>query len=272
MSSKPVIGLNADFRPASNEHIALTWLQTGYYDRINGARTAKSPGGIPLIIPPLAEEEDLAQCLRQLDGIVLAGCSLDLDPRRLGLDKHPATRPMPTRREDFDRRLAKMAVEMRLPILAIGAGMQTLNVICGGTLFQHIPEDFPRALQHRDPVERTLRHIINIVPGTRMDAMYGPGEIRVNSDHHMCVDQLAPPFKVSALAPDGVVEAYESVDDDWFCVGVQWHPEGDTASALDMQVFELFMEACVDRKSGVTELPSIIPFPTKTTKREKIAA
>ena len=121
-----------------------------------------------------------------------------------------------------------------LPILAIGAGMQTVNVVCGGTLFQHIPEDFPKAIQHRDHVERTLRHIINIVPGTRMDVMYGPGEIRVNSDHHMCVDQLAPLFKVSATAPDGVIEAYESVDDDWFCVGVQWHPESDTAAALDI--------------------------------------
>ena len=243
MKTKPIIGINADFRPASSEHIALTWIQTGYHDQITGAKTDKSPGGIPLIIPPLADDKDLQQCLNQMDGIVLGGCALDLDPRRLGLDKHPATKPMPTRREDFDRRLCKMAVEMQLPILAIGAGMQTLNVVCGGTLFQHIPEDIPRAFQHRDPVERTLRHIINIVPGTRMDVMYGPGEIRVNSDHHMCVDQLAPLFKVSATAPDGVIEAFESADDDWFCVGVQWHPQSDTASALDMQAFEIFLEA-----------------------------
>ena len=186
-------------------------------------------------------DEDLRELLSRCEGVVLGGSSLDLDPKRLGLDKHPATKPMATRREDFDRRLAKMAVEMRLPILAIGSGMQTVNVICGGTLFQHIPEDVARPIQHRDHVERTLRHIINIVPGTRMDAMYGPGEIRVNSDHHMCVDQLAPVFKASATAPDGVIEAFESVDDDWFCVGVQWHPESDTAAALDMQAFEIFM-------------------------------
>lgn len=179
---------------------------------------------------------------------------------------------MSTRREDFDRRLAKMAVEMRLPILAIGAGMQVVNVICGGTLFQHIPEDFPKSIQHRDHVERTLRHIINIVPGTRMDLMYGPGEIRVNSDHHMCVDQLAPQFKVSATAPDGVIEAYESVDNDWFCVGVQWHPESDTAAALDMQVFEIFLEACIDRAAGVESTPTIIPFPQKATRKVAAAA
>jgi putative glutamine amidotransferase len=269
MSTKPIIALNADFRPASPEHIALTWLQSGYYDRISGAKTKKSPGGIPMILPPLAEEDDLRELLNRCDGVVLAGCSLDLDPKRLGLDKHPATRPMAARREDFDRRLAKLAVEMQLPILAIGAGMQTLNVVCGGTLYQHIPEDFPKAIQHRDHVERTLRHVINIVPGTILDRMYGPGEIRVNSDHHMCVDQLAPHFKVSAHAPDGVIEAYESVDPDWFCVGVQWHPESDTAAELDMQVFEIFLEACVDRVTG--SVPTIIPFPQKAAPRKVLA-
>ena len=135
---------------------------------------------------------------------------------RLGMEKHPATRAMPTRREDFDRRLCKLAVEMRIPTLAIGVGMQQINVICGGTLFQHIPEAFAKPLHHRDPVEETLRHIIEIVPGTCIDTIYGPGEIRVNSQHHMCVDQVAKRFRVSATSPDGVVEAYESIDDNWY--------------------------------------------------------
>jgi putative glutamine amidotransferase len=67
---------------------------------------------------------------------------------------------MPQRREDFDRRLAKMVFEMKIPTLAIGAGMQTLNVICGGTLFQHVAEDVFKSLCHRDPVENCLRHVI----------------------------------------------------------------------------------------------------------------
>src|SRR5262249_23917816 len=109
------------------------------------------------------------------------GCIQDLDPVRLGMDRHPSTRPMPLRREDFDRRLCRIAVDLRMPILAIGSGMQLLNVMCGGTIFQHIPEDFLKALHHRDPVESTLGHTIEIVPGTGMDPTYGPGEIRVNS-------------------------------------------------------------------------------------------
>jgi len=251
MSAKPLIGINTEFRAARKDVIPLTWINTGYYDSVSAA------GGLPMLIPPLADDDDLKQHLRMLDGLVLCGCSLDLDPIRLGMDKHPASRPMPTRREDFDRRLCKLAVELRMPILAIGGGMQTLNVICGGTLHQHVPEDVPKALHHRDPVESTLRHIIDIVPGTRVDKIYGPGEIRVNSQHHMAVDHVAEPFRVSATCPDGVIEAYETISDEWFCLGVQWHPENESASALDMQVFENFLEACREPE------PVLLAMPTK---------
>jgi len=235
-ATKPVIAMNADFRPARQDSIPLTWINTGYYDSVTAA------GGVPMIIPPLAEDEDLQRLLHSVDGLVLTGCKLDLDPVRLGFDRHPATRTMPTRREDFDRRLARLAYKMKIPTLAIGSGMQTLNVICGGSLFQHLPEDVLKALHHRDPVEDCLRHVIEIVPGTKMDHVYGPGEIRVNSDHHMGIDQVAHCFRVSATSMDGVIEAYESIDDNWWCLGVQFHPESQTASALDMQVFEAFLD------------------------------
>lgn len=251
MSGKPIIAVNGDYRAERKDAIPLSWFNAGYYDSVTAA------GGVPALVPPLANDDDLSQFLNMVDGVVLAGCTLDLDPVRLGMEKHPASRAMPIRREDFDRRLCKMAVKKRKPILAIGAGMQTLNVVCGGTLFQHVTEDVPKALHHRDGVETTLRHVIDIVPGTRMDRIYGPGEIRVNSQHHMAVDQVADLFKVCASCPDGVIEAYESIDDDWFCVGVQWHPENETASALDMQVFEAFLEATRDAE------PAILPMRRK---------
>ncbi len=250
MSHKPVIGINGELRTARKDVTPLSWWHTGYYDSVTAA------GGLPVLIPPLAEDNDLKQFLQTLDGLVLGGCALDLDPVRMGLEKHPSTRPMPKRREDFDRRLCQMAVEMRMPILAIGVGMQTLNVICGGTLFQHIPEAFPRPLHHRDPVESALRHVIEIVPGTRVDTIYGPGEIRVNSQHHMCVDQPAKGFRVSATCPDGVIEAIETIDEAWFCLGVQWHPENESASALDMQVFEVFLAACKQEEPTILSLPT----------------
>jgi len=250
MSRKPQILINGDFRDAktAKQISALSWYNSGYYDSVLAA------GGIPLLTPPVADDDDLKQLLGNADGVVLSGCNFDLDPVRLGLERHPATRNMPTRREDFDRRLCRIAVEMRLPILAIGSGMQLLNVMCGGSLFQHVTEDIPKALHHRDPVEGELRHLIEIVPGTRMDRIYGPGEIRVNSQHHMAVDHVAPEFVASASSPDGVIEAIESTDENWFCVGVQWHPESATASALDMQVFEHLLEAAQQ------STPAVLPM------------
>ncbi len=248
MNSKPVIAINADFRPAKGDTFAFSWMHTGYYDSVSAS------GGIPVMLSPLTEDDDLQRVLEKVDGVVLTGCKLDLDPIRLGFDKHPITRPMPPRREDFDRRLARMAYEMKIPTLAIGAGMQTLNVICGGSLFQHVAEDVLKSLCHRDPVENCLRHVIEIVPGTRMDTIYGPGEIRVNSDHHMAVDMLAPVFRASATSMDGVIEAYESVMENWWCLGVQFHPESESASALDMQVFEAFIEGVREQQQEEVEL------------------
>ncbi len=252
MTAKPLIGINLEYRAPREETEALSWINGGYYDSITAA------GGLPTMIPPLSNDDDLKQFLSMLDGLVLSGCSFDLDPVRLGLQKHPATRVMPVRREDFDRRLCKLAVEMKLPVLAIGGGMQTLNVVCGGTLIQHINEEVNKPLLHRDSVETTLRHILDIVPGTRTDTIYGPGEIRVNSQHHMALDHIPPLFTVSATAPDGVTEAIESVDENWFCLGVQWHPENETSSALDMQVFDAFLDAC-----KAQEEPALLAFESK---------
>ena len=168
---------------------------------------------------------------------------------------HPSVKIMPKRREDFDRRVAEYAIQKRIPILAIGSGMQLVNFLCGGTLFQHIPEDVPRAIHHRDPVEQNLRHVLEIVPGTRLDSIYGPGEVRVNSAHHMAVRDLSCKFRVSATCPDGVIEAYESIEEDWFCIGVQWHPESNTASALDLQIFEAFIEASEQQEAPVETIP-----------------
>ncbi|RLS55045.1 MAG: gamma-glutamyl-gamma-aminobutyrate hydrolase family protein [Planctomycetota bacterium] len=249
-SQKPVIGINTDFRPAAKKNsYPFSWSHAGYFDSVIAS------GGIPVLLPPLDNDDDLRQVLSQLDGVVMASCKLDLDPIRLGFDKHPATRPMPSRREDFDRRLAKLCYEMKVPTLAIGTGMLVMNVICGGTLFQHVPEDVLKPLSHRDLVEPCLRHVIEIVPGTKMDQIYGPGEIRVNSDHHMAVDQVAPIFRVSSTAMDGVVESYESMEDNWWCLGVQFHPHDEHASALDLQVFEAFIEGVRHQ-----EAPEILSF------------
>jgi putative glutamine amidotransferase len=84
-----------------------------------------------------------------------------------------------------------------------------------------------------------------------MERVYGDGELRVNSMHHMAIDDVAPNFDVTARCPDGIVEAIESRVPDWFAIGTQFHPEADTASALDLRVFEEFIEAVKESASAV---------------------
>ena len=277
MTKKPIIGVTGDFRPARQDVGALSWFNSGYYDCVTDARIETAgnnkarncPGGLPLLIPPLTEAADIGAVLDLVDGLVLSGCNLDLDLERQGFDPHPAARPMPARREDFDRMLCTMAVERKVPILAIGSGMQLLNMVCGGTLVRHIPEELAKPLQHRDSVEPNLRHLIEIEPDTLLSEIYGPGEIRVNSQHHMSVGQLAKPFKLTARCPDGVIEAYESNDESWFVLGVQWHPESQTnLSRLDMQVFEAFVQACDDLRRGAKV---VLPFPKSASQRRDAA-
>jgi putative glutamine amidotransferase len=229
-----MIGLNADYRAAKKDAPAFTFVSAGYYDAIGAV------GGIPIVLPPLANENDLKRILDLLDGVVLVG-GADLDPRRDGFMLHPTIRPLEPRREEFDRLLMNMVADRRLPMFGIGCGMQLLNVSQGGNLFLHVPEDLPKALPHKDPLDAAHRHGLEVVPGSLMERVYGDGEIRVNSMHHMAVDMVAPGFQVTARCPDGVVEAIESTREDWFALGTQFHPEAESASALDVRIFEEFL-------------------------------
>lgn len=234
MQKKPLIGLNADFRSAKQETPAFSYLCSGYYDAVVAS------GGVPVIIPPLQDDSDLNRILDLLDGVIFAG-GADLDPRRDGFMLHPSVRTLDPRREDFDRRLMSFVAKRQLPVFGIGVGMQLLNLSQGGNLFLHIPEDLPKALPHKDPLDPAHRHALEVVPGSLMERVYGEGEIRVNSTHHMACDEIAPGFTVTARCPDGVVEAIESTQPDWFAFGTQFHPENDSASALDLRIFEEFI-------------------------------
>jgi putative glutamine amidotransferase len=235
MHCKPLIGLNTDYRPARKDSAAFSYLTAGYFDCILAA------GGIPVVVPPLENEADLNCVLNTLQGFVLIG-GADLDPRRDGFMLHPAVRAMDTRRETFDRMLVRCIAERRMPVFGIGVGLQLLNVSQGGNLLLHIPEDLPEAIPHKDPQDPAHRHGLEVTAGSLMERVYGDGEIRVNSMHHMAIDEVAPGFAVTARCPDGVIEAIESEMHDWFAMGTQFHPEAESASALDVRIFEEFID------------------------------
>ncbi len=235
MHAKPLIGINADFKSAKGNQPSFSVVTAGYYDSVLRA------GGIPVVVPPMEDEDDINALMDKLDGFVMIG-GADLDPRRDGFMLHPTVRQMDRRRETFDRRLMQLIVERRLPVFGIGVGMQLLNVTSGGNLFLHIPEDIPTAIPHRDPQDPGHRHSLEIETDSLMERVYGDGEIRVSSRHHMAIDELAPGFRVTARCPDGVVEAIESENPEWIAIGTQFHPENEAASALDVRVFEEFLD------------------------------
>ena len=235
---RPVIGINLDLVTAGKSPASYVRLATGYFDKIYDA------GALPMLLPPLNKEEAIDALLDRVDAVVLCG-GADLDPRRRNLPTHSTVSPMLQRREDNDFLLIRRIMDRQMPVLGIGAGMQQLNVAHGGALILHLPEEMPKSLPHFDPSGGPHRHIVLLEPKTHLDDIYGGGEIRVNSSHHQAVKTVGKGLRISAKSPDDVIEAIESTSPHWFCVGVQWHPESETASALDMQLFECFVQAAL---------------------------
>jgi putative glutamine amidotransferase len=231
---KPLIGVNADFRSARKDAPAYAFLSAGYFDCLTRA------GAVPIVVPPLEQEADLERVLNLLDGMVLIG-GADLDSRNDGFMLHPSMRLLDSRREEFDRMLVRAIADRKMPVFGIGSGVQLLNVALGGTLHFHIPEDISRAIPHLDATDRNHRHALEVEMGSLMGRVYGEGEIRVNSMHHMAIDDVATGFAVTARCPDGVIEAIECTREDWWAIGTQFHPEDESASALDLRIFEEFV-------------------------------
>lgn len=175
-------------------------------------------GYTPVVLPDIADSLLLAEAVRAVDWILLPGGE-DIDPALFGEAPDPALGTVNARRDAFEFRLIGEALRQHKPIFGICRGMQVLNVYFGGSLWQDLPSGWPGSLDHRSP----NGHAIRIVPGSRMAALLGTEALDVNTSHHQAVKALAPGFRVSATAPDGVIEAFEC--DSLPIAAVQFHPE-----------------------------------------------
>jgi len=189
-------------------------------------------GGVPAIFSPLTPVEDV---VRLADALLLTE-GPDVHPKFYGGDPTPFIRAVDVYRDSFEVKLVQKAVEKGIPILGIGRGVQIINVALGGTLYQDISTEIPKAIKHDwyesavGPEQRV--HSIRIKAGTLLYSLLrdtvdimGTNEIfaEVNSFHHQAVKKLGNGLKVSAHSIDGIPEAVES--EDGSILGVQWRPE-----------------------------------------------
>jgi putative glutamine amidotransferase len=204
-------------------------------------------GGEVRIIDP---SMSVADALADVGGLLLTGGG-DVDPARYGETPHQTLDDVDPVRDEFEIALIAAARARDLPIFAICRGVQMLNVAAGGTLVQDIPSEVAGAINHslvvppHPPYE--LAHEVWVEKDSLLatllgERLVGSDTCEVNSRHHQAVKTVAPGYRVSATAPDGVIEAIEDPSAR-FCLGVQWHPENFFRTGEFRSLYEGFLEA-----------------------------
>lgn len=231
LTRAPVIGLTTYGRNEENKFN----LPAEY---VEGVRRA---GGLPILIAP--GEEKLAELFELIDGLVLTGGG-DINPKFYGGAAVATNYGMDEDRDRLELRIGRLALETGLPTLGICRGMQILNTELGGTLHQHIPDEFGETVKHRLPPREPTPHPIKITDKhSKLFDIVGVERFDAPSWHHQALKDVAAPFKVVALADDGVIEAAEIPSHPWL-VCVQWHPELSAAEdPIQQRLFDQLINA-----------------------------
>ncbi len=208
----PVIGISGNFRDGD------CTLAQAYYLSVVEA------GGTPVVIPSYDDEKALVSVLDTLDGIVLSG-GADIDPDYLGEEPLEGVSINP-RRDNQELMLVRLAVARQIPVLGICRGIQVLAAALGGKLYQDIKSQHDReCIEHSQTIARGLpSHEVRLEKDSLLYSFFGKETLAVNSFHHQAVKEVPAGFRVTAVAPDGIIEGMESTS---FrpILGVQWHPE-----------------------------------------------
>lgn len=237
---KPIIGIGSDIGAAAPGERDRAFAPTTYIDSLRRA------GAIPVIVPP--QPENAADIMENLDGIVLAGGD-DCDPALYGEAPHPSVEPMDPRRQKNDLTLARMARERGIPTLGICLGVQVMNIAAGGKIIQDIDSQIATDIRHASVPENRARHEVTIEQGTRLASILGARTYNVNSSHHQAIRSAGEGLRVTAQAPDGVIEGLEDPSHPFY-VGVQWHPEDMPGEESATTIFRAFVEAARRHAEG----------------------
>ena len=233
---KPLIGITTFQSKNIHGHPTVVLMQS----YVNAVMQA---GGVPVLIPSMIHEDGWDALYSRLDGILFSGggdIALDYSPG----DPHPRIDDVELERDSIELNLVHASASDGKPFLGICRGCQVVNVALGGTLYTHIPDQLPGALDHSYPgnMRSVLVHEVKIEEGTRIAEIMGEPILMVNSLHHQGLKGIASSLRVTGHAPDGLVEAVE-LPDHPFGIAVQWHPEWLTDQEPTRNLFRKFIEA-----------------------------
>ena len=231
---KPLIGVASGYSSAMT-----STLSRSYTDAIYRA------GGIPVILPQVNNAAAASEILSHLDGLLLSGGE-DMAPAYYGESILNESVQVNAHRDTIDVLYAEAALLAKKPILAICRGEQLLNVVLGGSLYQDLPTQKPSEIAHRQGSDlRFPSHTISVSEGSRLHRIMGVKTLNVNTSHHQAVKVPSDKVAVTAVAPDGVIEAYEGIEKGQWILGVQFHPEMLVrAQSGWLAIFIDFVKAC----------------------------
>ena len=229
---RPIIGISA---VTSSDEKAYTQ-RAAYAQAIWGA------GGDAIFLPCNPDKSNVGQIVGMLDGLLAPG-GRDIDPMFYGEERIEECGKVILFEDEYDMVLVKEAVKQGKPVMGICRGMQLINVLYGGSLYQDIPTQYSDEITHtrKESTEENF-HTVNIEKESYLAKVLGETEdVKVNTSHHQAVKDVAKVFKVTAKALDGTIEAMENIDASILCV--QWHPE----RLQDIEIYQKLMKDFVNR-------------------------
>lgn len=232
--NRPIIGV----LPLVDKQRESLWMLPGYFGGIEQA------GGLPVMLPLTAGAENLEQIADTFGGFLFTG-GQDVSPAVYGADASPLCGECSAERDAMELALLRLVLERGKPVLGICRGIQFINAALGGTLYQHLPAEFPSCTEHHQapPYDKPI-HTIKLTPGAPLERLLGCGTLAVNSYHHQAVKALAPPLRPMAISEDGLIEAVY-LPDKPFVWAVQWHPEFSyKTDEASRRIFSAFIKAC----------------------------
>jgi len=245
----PVIGITADFSPARRAEQGAA-REAAHFLPQRYCRAIADAGGIALILPAMNPGAALNRIFDVVDGLLISGGDFDIHPSFYGEKPLPGLGVIKPERTEFELDLAAAALKRDLPVLGLCGGEQAINVVLGGTLYQDIPTQLPKAGNHQQSDKKESGgHRIFIHPRTRLRAILRRRSVDVNTTHHQAVKQTGKGLIVNAIAEDGLIEGIES-ERHSFVLGLQWHPEVLAARyEHQRRIIKSFIQACERRQS-----------------------